>query len=166
MSEVRVGVGVFIIDDQNRVLLGYRVGSHGAGTWGLPGGHVEYGEQPLETARREVLEETGMELGHIWSYSMIPYVTNIYPDEHKQYITLYFVAEHLGHQPCVMEPRKCIEWRWFPLHALPDALFESEGYMLVFSTMACGGAAAGWEEDGSGRTGPNFDNSFDDGDDW
>ncbi len=31
--------------------------------WDVPGGHVEAGEQPEETARREVYEETGATLG-------------------------------------------------------------------------------------------------------
>ena len=31
--------------------------------WDIPGGHVEVGEQPEETARREVYEETGATLG-------------------------------------------------------------------------------------------------------
>lgn len=31
--------------------------------WDIPGGHVEAGEQPEETARREVYEETGATLG-------------------------------------------------------------------------------------------------------
>ena len=55
---IRVGVGVIIVRDGN-VLLGERAGSHGAGTWALPGGHLEFGETVADCARREVLEETG-----------------------------------------------------------------------------------------------------------
>jgi 8-oxo-dGTP diphosphatase len=30
------------------------------GQWGLPGGHVEHGEDPLVAAHRELMEETGL----------------------------------------------------------------------------------------------------------
>lgn len=33
--------------------------------WDIPGGHVEAGEHPEETVRREVYEETGAELGPV-----------------------------------------------------------------------------------------------------
>lgn len=43
-----------------RVLLGQRFRTAGEGQWALPGGHVEWNESPVETARRELLEETGL----------------------------------------------------------------------------------------------------------
>ena len=55
----RVGMGVLIVRD-NRVLLGRRRGSHGAGFYAAPGGHVEAGETLAACARREVWEETGL----------------------------------------------------------------------------------------------------------
>lgn len=56
-----LGVGVLVIEN-GRVLLGKRKGSHGAGTWSAPGGHLEYGESIENCAEREVLEETGLRI--------------------------------------------------------------------------------------------------------
>lgn len=46
---------------QNKVLLVRRKRAPLAGLWSLPGGKIERGESPREAARRELLEETGME---------------------------------------------------------------------------------------------------------
>ena len=57
----KVGLGVCIVKD-NKVLLGKRKGSHGAGTWSFPGGHLEFQETWEKCAKREVLEETGLKI--------------------------------------------------------------------------------------------------------
>ncbi len=47
-----------LFDQQGRVLLVKR--DYGKRNWILPGGTVESGESPMEAARREVQEETGL----------------------------------------------------------------------------------------------------------
>ncbi len=54
-----VGAAVLISDTQGRLLLGQRSDNH---QWGIPGGGMEPGETVEETARREALEETGLEI--------------------------------------------------------------------------------------------------------
>jgi|GEM_PF-5891666 len=41
-KNVRVGVGVFVFKNGEFIMLKRR-GSHGADTWSLPGGHLEFG---------------------------------------------------------------------------------------------------------------------------
>jgi len=52
---------VIIEDARGKILLQQR--SYPRGRWGLPGGIMELGESAEETARREVLEETGLAIG-------------------------------------------------------------------------------------------------------
>ena len=52
---------VVIVNGEGRVLLlDHRIRPNSG--WGLPGGFLEHGEQPAEGIRREILEETALEL--------------------------------------------------------------------------------------------------------
>ena len=51
-----------LVERDGKVLLGRRAFDPGAGLWGLPGGFLEEGEHPLDGLRRELLEETGLEI--------------------------------------------------------------------------------------------------------
>jgi mutator protein MutT len=59
MVEVAVGV----VFDADRVLLTRRApGAHLGGLWEFPGGKLEVGETPEEALRRELAEETGLQV--------------------------------------------------------------------------------------------------------
>jgi 8-oxo-dGTP diphosphatase len=57
-----VGVGGIVRDGAGRVLLVQRGRDPGRGTWSFPGGHLRWGESLAEGVRREVHEETGIEV--------------------------------------------------------------------------------------------------------
>lgn len=125
--EVRVGVGVFVLRSLQEpptnpcFLIGKRLNSHGAGTYALPGGHLEFGETPEECATREVLEETGLEI----SEPKFLTATNDYmPAEGKHYITLFMVCARKNVQDVaqVLEPHKCENWTWFSWEGLQSAI--------------------------------------------
>ncbi len=68
-----IAVGVVAADERGRVVLVRRGENPGKGLWGLPAGFMEIDETTEETARRECLEETGLqveleELFGVWSY--------------------------------------------------------------------------------------------------
>ena len=57
-----VGVGAVVLDDDGRVLLVKRANEPLKGQWSLPGGAIDVGETLESGIRREVREETGIEI--------------------------------------------------------------------------------------------------------
>ncbi|KAM3448861.1 hypothetical protein MY3296_007405 [Beauveria thailandica] len=108
----RVGVAAVIVNNRGQVLLGKRKGSHGAGTWQFPGGHLEHGEGLLECAVREADEETGLSLQGI---KIATQTNDIFKAEGKHYITLFAkcVMNDPDAVPQLREPNKCEGWVWW-----------------------------------------------------
>jgi len=59
--EIRVGVGAVIFQD-DKVLLVLRKNEPAGGWWAIPGGKVKSGEKLEDALRREIREETGLEI--------------------------------------------------------------------------------------------------------
>ena len=116
---VRVGVGVVLVRD-GRVFLAKRQGSHGEATWASAGGHLEWGESLEECARRETLEELGVEVSNLQFLC----VSNILAYD-KHYIDFEFLADIGDQEPWLAEPDAFSEFGWFPLNELPEPLFEA-----------------------------------------
>ena len=122
MERPRVGLGVIIRKDK-KVLLGKRKGAHGEDSWSFPGGHLEMFESLERCAIRETLEETGLKVD-ILDKEYSPITTNdFFPEDNKQYITLFVRANYIKGKPQVMEPNKCEEWKWYDWKKLPNNLF-------------------------------------------
>src|SRR5688572_24223081 len=102
------------------VLLGLRRGAHGAGTWSPPGGHLEFGEDPIDCVRREAFEEAGVELG---AREFLGITNDIFQQEDRHYVTIFYKSTLVAGTPSVREPKKCDAWQWWPWEALPENLF-------------------------------------------
>lgn len=121
MTEKRPGVGVgVLVTNEGKVLIQRRVGAHGEGTWSLPGGHMEFGESPEETAAREAKEEVNVDI----SNARVVGVTNdVMHDDEKHYVTIFVEAEYAGGEVKILEPHKTTEVKWCALEELPSPLF-------------------------------------------
>lgn len=60
-----LGVSACLLDDEGRVLLVRRARPPYSGLLSLPGGRVEFGETLSEAVRREIAEETGLEIANL-----------------------------------------------------------------------------------------------------
>ena len=114
MPEVRVGVAA-VVEDAGRWLVLRRLGAHGAGTWGLPGGHQEFGESPEATAVREVAEETGL---RVEATARLGFTDDPMPEVGRHYVTLFLACTALAGTAAIGEPDKATGLDWLT----PDAL--------------------------------------------
>jgi len=100
----RIGVGVIVKNLEGQVLLGKRKNAHGAGCWSFPGGHLEFGEAIEDCARREVEEETGLEVKEL---RRVGFTNDIYEEEGLHYVTLFLEGVVYEGVPELREPHKC-----------------------------------------------------------
>jgi 8-oxo-dGTP diphosphatase len=116
----KVGIAVFIYRD-SKFLMIKRHGSHGAGTWSVPGGHLEFGESWDECIRREAMEEVGVELTHL---KQLCITNDIFASEGKHSVTIWMTADWAGNEPSIKEPHKILGIQWHTFADLPEPLFE------------------------------------------
>ncbi|GIW26147.1 MAG: DNA mismatch repair protein MutT [Meiothermus sp.] len=116
-----VGAGVLLLDEQNRVLLQHRTDTH---DWSTPGGACELGESLEATARRELLEETGLEVGDLRLFALLsgPEYYYRYPNGDEVYnVSAMFVGRYKG-EPLRPDPAETKELRFFALDDLPPLM--------------------------------------------
>jgi 8-oxo-dGTP diphosphatase len=118
-KNVKVGVGVLVRDNEGKVILIKRTGSHGEGTWAPPGGHVDFGESVIETGRREVREEAGIEAGDL---KVLGFTEDFFESEDRHYITIWLQGLWLSGK-LKESDREFTEIGLFGMEDLPKPLF-------------------------------------------
>jgi 8-oxo-dGTP diphosphatase len=111
-----VGVGAIIIH-QSKILIVKRANEPAKGLWSVPGGVVELGEQLHKAIKREVKEETGLEVD---IERLIEAVDNIIFDDEGRiqyhYVLLDYLCQLRGG---VLKAADDVhEIQWVPLRAL------------------------------------------------
>src|SRR6266568_4867429 len=117
---------VILISRENMVLLGKRsTSSYAAGAWCLPGGFVEYDEDFLSAAIREVQEETGLEV----DITAIISVVSNFLTSGLHTLVVVLTARIVGGDE---QPGDDLEeLAWFPLEGpFPDMAFEADRHII------------------------------------
>ena len=124
-----VGIGIVVIKDDT-VLLVRRGKPPNVGTWTLPGGAQELGETAEEAGRRELLEETGLEVGPMHFAAT---VDNIRRDADGRirfhYTIIDFAARFVSGEP--VAATDVSEATWARLDALDEYNLWSEAHRVI-----------------------------------
>ena len=110
------GVGI-VVFDQQKVLLIRRGKPPRQGDWSIPGGKQKLGETLQEAARREVQEETGIEIGPL---KLVDVVDSIFKDSQQRIQYHYCLIDWMGeYQSGTLNAADdAADAKWFDVNAL------------------------------------------------
>ena len=109
-------VGALVTDGEGRLLLVRRAHDPYGGKWDVPGGFLDEGEAPLDALRRELREETGLEIEPL---EFVDVRIDRYGDGQDAATTLnlYWTARATGGNAVAGDD--AAELAWFPPDELP-----------------------------------------------
>lgn len=113
-----VSVAAVITNEKREVLLLDHV-LRPFSSWGLPGGFIEVGEQPENAIRRELFEETGLEL---LESEMIRLHTS------RRHIEILFRARSEG--VAIVKSREIKDVGWFAVGAMPEQMSAAQKRLI------------------------------------
>src|SRR5215207_6021899 len=105
-----VSAAAIILDGEGRVLLLNHVLRPLSG-WGLPGGFIDRGEQPEDAIRRELREETGLELEDVEMFRVRTL---------GAHVEILFKARAKGEAS--VKSREILDLGWFEVEAMPEKM--------------------------------------------
>ncbi|RFB13551.1 NUDIX domain-containing protein [Bacillus sp. HNG] len=114
-----VGTAVGVINEKGEILLQQRR----EGVWGVPGGFLELGESTEDAGRREVLEETGLQIGKmnlvgVFSgkdhFVKLPNGDEFYP------ITIAYITREIVGGQLEVNREEGLDVQFFSLYSLPE----------------------------------------------
>ncbi|ANU26160.1 NUDIX hydrolase [Planococcus versutus] len=127
---ILVGSVVVIVDEEGRLLLEER--KFPEGLWGLPGGLMELGESTEDTAKREVMEETGLAIDELKLINVYSgpkhFVVAKNGDEFYVVTTAYYSNKF--HGELIVDQKESLSFKFFGPDKLPDRLVGSHRVVI------------------------------------
>lgn len=130
----RIGVGVLLVDDLNRVLLTLRNRPPEAGCWSIVGGKLDFLETLEECAAREAREEVGVEVA---IQSLLCVTDHCLPNENQHWVSPAYLAKVQAGNATNCEPEKTADVKWFALDRLPHNLTMTASNAIRAYTRQC-----------------------------
>ena len=131
---MRNGVGVIVLNNENKVFVGKRK-DNPVDKWQMPQGGVNEGEKLIDAMKRELEEETGIKNIKIlkeingWSeYELPKYLLGkIWRGKYRGQKQKWFIVRFLGNDNEInlrTNKPEFIEWQWLDIENLPRVIVE------------------------------------------
>ena len=130
LGRIVLGVAAVIWNDRGEVLLIRRAKEPRKGQWSLPGGKVEFGETLIEGVRREVCEETGLEVEILGLIDVAETIRDAEAGAANDHFVLIDYGARVISGTAVAAS-DAAETRWFAMDALDALLLWSEMRRII-----------------------------------
>ena len=140
---LRTGVGIVVLNSQNKVFVGKRI-DNPFDKWQMPQGGVNSNEPLLQAMKRELLEETSIKNIEVlkefdqWLEYELPenLIGKIWKGKYRGQKQKWFVVKFLGNDSEInvnTTNPEFIEWKWIDISLLPDLIvrFKKHVYKKV-----------------------------------
>lgn len=127
-------VPVIKVDDGWRVLLVHQISYRGADDrfWTFPKGHPDEGEEPVETAKRELLEETGISDVQIITEAAFPIQYSFaHEDKMINKTVTYYLGICASHEVKISLPEEIADLDWFTFKNATDRLTHKNSVQVL-----------------------------------
>lgn len=115
------GVGVGVFNEEGEILLQKNFDDK----WGIPGGFMELGESAEEAGRREVLEETGIQIGKLELLTVVSgKQTFKVLKNHDEYysVTIVYVSKEIVGGTLKADGIETTDAKFFGIDKLPETM--------------------------------------------
>ena len=131
---LRIGVGVILLNQENKIFVGKRKDNPGD-KWQMPQGGVDEGEDYITAMKRELIEETSItsitiikELKRLYQYELPQNLVGIiWKGKFRGQKQKWFITRFLGSDSEINLNTKhpeLIEWKWLNPQLLPEAIVD------------------------------------------
>ena len=131
---LRTGVGIIVLNKQNKIFVGKRKDNPGD-KWQMPQGGVDEGEDYITAMRRELLEETSIqnieiikEIDKIYQYELPENLVGIiWKGQYRGQKQKWFITRFLGEEKEINLNTKhpeFIDWKWIEPKLLPEVIVD------------------------------------------
>ena len=131
---LRIGVGIIVLNPNNKVFVGKRK-DNPIDKWQMPQGGVDPGETFLEAMKRELKEETSIkkievlkELDYWLEYELPKNLVGIiWKGKYRGQKQKWFIARFLGSDNEInlnTKKPEFIEWKWLEINELPNVIVD------------------------------------------
>lgn len=138
---LRTGVGIIVLNKQNKIFVGKRKDNPGD-KWQMPQGGVDEGEDYITAMRRELLEETSIqnieiikEIDKIYQYELPENLVGIiWKGKYRGQKQKWFITRFLGEEKEInlnTKHAEFIDWKWIEPKFLPEVIvnFKKDLYL-------------------------------------